>query len=820
MITRLMKRLFPCLLILALVAFNALPPRRVSATPHFIDSTLDAADRKIDWLATGPMGGDVRSLVVDSHDPHHLFLGTLDGQLYTSVDGAQHWSRVQGFSHPGLYIDTLIIDPRDSNTLYVGAHRHKEPGGFFKTTDGGATWHESVELKTEAIHSLAQSPSDPNILVAGSNRGVFRSSDSGETWTQLQTDAYPDLINVESLAIDPRNPDDIYAGTWHLPWKTEDGGKTWKSVKTGIIDDSDVFAIEIDSHKPDHVIMSACSGIYESHNAGSLFHKVQGIPSQSRRTRDIQQNPAAPNAIYAGTTEGFWRSLNGGESWMLTTSRQLEINAIAVSPQEAQTIYIGTNNYGVMISHDGGKSFVPSNEGFSGRRAYVILTDRERPGRIYATTINTATGGGFFFISNDDGATWQPSMRNMPNRLVAYSILQDRRNPNTIYLGTNLGIYRSLDRGASWSPIGAPNVDSPIAKRSSRRGNASRIRRGGSVAATRRASTARRQAAGSSVAQVEHPAPPVAATVKSDADLIKRAQQALALEGYDVGTPDGVAGTRTVAAIRKFQAVKELPQTGTLDDATQTALGLGGGMQTLGVAQGIQSAPIALTETINALAYLDDPTGGKPLILAGTNAGLFRTEDPAKGWYKMPFGPNLDARTLCVSTSPQNPQTIWAGTSTSGVLVSRDGGATWQAVEGIPTVAPVNVIEQDPQRSAYIYVGTTQTLFISHDGGEKWLRRGGNLPYGSYTSILIDPRNGDEIFVGSAYERSEGSGVFHSTDAGMTWKRVDPDLPSRRVWALAFDASDPNRLFVGSHSAGIYVAHRDNDAASTAGAPK
>jgi hypothetical protein len=79
-----------------------------------------------------------------------------------------------------------------------------------------------------------------------------------------------------------------------------------------------------------------------------------------------------------------------------------------------------------MISHDGGRNWAPSNGGYSGRRAYAIVPDREKPGRVYATTINTATGGGSFYVSNDAGETWQLSARNMPPRLIAYSILQDR----------------------------------------------------------------------------------------------------------------------------------------------------------------------------------------------------------------------------------------------------------------------------------------------------------------------------------------------------------------------------------------------------------
>jgi photosystem II stability/assembly factor-like uncharacterized protein len=179
-------------------------------------------------------------------------------------------------------------------------------------------------------------------------------------------------------------------------------------------------------------------------------------------------------------------------------------------------------------------------------------------------------------------------------------------------------------------------------------------------------------------------------------------------------------------------------------------------------------------------------------------------------------------RTLSISASEQEPETIFVGTSNSGVLVTRDNGKTWASARGIPTDAPVNIIERDPKRAENVYVGTTQTLYVSHDGGERWLRRGGNLPLGSFTSILINPENPDEVFVGNAYERggrvfspAEGGGVFRSTDAGMTWQRLDPPLPSRRVWALAFDPRDSGRIFVGTHSAGVYVAHRGADAAAT-----
>lgn len=782
-------------LLLASLAFGlyVFSSQRVT---HALTAESEGVPYSTDWRITGPSGGDVRALVIDPNDPARFYFGTLDGQIYTSSDGARTWRLLVNFVRPQLFVDNIIIDPRNSKVLYVATHRHKEPGGFYKSTDGGLTWRQSDELKNQAIHSLAQSRQNEDLLFVGTNSGVWRSLDAGKSWRQLPTTGMTN-INIESLAIDPRNDQVIYAGSWHLPFKTTDGGQTWRVTNNGIIDDSDVFAIDINERDPDHIIASACSGIYETKNAGSSWKKVQGIPSQSRRTRAILQHPTIPGLVFAGTTEGFWRSAKGGDnnSWMVTTSRQLEINSIAVHPQTPNDVYIATNNYGVMVSRDGGKNFLPTNSGFSGRFVNTIVPDREQPNRIYATTINTTTGGGFFFVSNDGGATWQPSMRNMPPRLIAYAILQDERDPNTIYLGTNLGIYRSLDRGASWATVVGKKPVTP--KKKPARNTARRT-------APSRKTNARGQQPASRPGERIVTAPP-----QTSDDVVRKAQEALDRAGYQVGVADGRLGTRTIAAIKRFQADRYLPVTGQLDQTTIAALGLGT------VAANLSAHVTTLTEPVNSLVSFSDGSG-KLGMLAATNAGLYRTYDPAQGWDRVNYGRGYDARTSAISTSPQDPRLIFVGTTSSGVLASRDGGETWQQIDGVPTNSPVNIIVQDPFRSSHIYVGTKTAFYLSHDAGQNWSRRGGDLPFGDFSSILINPRNTNEIFTGNAYQNgATGGGVYRSTNAGQTWTRIDVRelrLPSMRIWALALDPRDQSTLFVGSHSAGVYVVSRGTEA--------
>jgi photosystem II stability/assembly factor-like uncharacterized protein len=144
------------------------------------------------------------------------------------------------------------------------------------------------------------------------------------------------------------------------------------------------------------------------------------------------------------------------------------------------------------------------------------------------------------------------------------------------------------------------------------------------------------------------------------------------------------------------------------------------------------------------------------------------------------------------------------------------------ALNATPAGIPVISIAVDKKRPDNVYVGTTQALYISRDGGKSWRISGGNLPLGSFTSILINPDDPEEIFVSSSLEND--GGIYFSENSGKKWKRLDSkemNIPSRRVWSMAFDAHDPNKIFAGSHSSGVYRIERrsatgkaDTDSAS------
>ena len=268
------------------------------------------------FTVAGPDGGDARAFASVPGEPSHLYLGTTNSWLYESRDEGATWHRLAKLDHgDGFVIDHIVVDSAHPSTLYVGAWKNNDDGGLWISHDAARTWTEVPLFKGQPVQALAEAPSDPRILFAGTLEGVYRSADSGITWTQISPPGSHEIHEIESLAVDPANPEIVYAGTWHLPWKTTDGGKTWRNIKQGIIEDSDVFSIIVDPGHSHIVYLSACSGIYKSEDAGLLFHKIQGIPSEARRTRVLMQDPENREIVYAGTTEGLYKTVDAGKTF-------------------------------------------------------------------------------------------------------------------------------------------------------------------------------------------------------------------------------------------------------------------------------------------------------------------------------------------------------------------------------------------------------------------------------------------------------------------------------------------------------------------------
>jgi photosystem II stability/assembly factor-like uncharacterized protein len=409
------------------------------------------------WVAFGPDGGDARRIAPDPRDSAHLYLGTANGWIYESHNSGDSWSRVaQVGKRDDLVLDSILVDPTNPKHLVVGAWVIDHPdGGLYFTWDGGQTWTNQAEMRGESVLALAASLSDPKVMVAGTQKGIFRSTDGGLRWHRISPEDSKEIHNVQSVAIDPRDPNVIYAGTWHLPWKTTDAGEHWDNIKKGIWEDSDVFSIIVDPVAPETVFASACSGIYKSENAGLEFTRIQGIPKTAIRTRRLLQDPHHLDTVFAGTTQGLFRSDDAGKTWTRLLGAGVIVNDVSVNLQDPRRVLVATDRGGVMASDDGGDSFHPSNGGFSARQVTTLKRDAKRPSTIFVGVVNDKDWGGVF-ESDDEGQSWIQRSDGLEGRDV-FSLGQ--APDGTMIAGTSHGLFRLDPMTEAWNRVeGAPGV--------------------------------------------------------------------------------------------------------------------------------------------------------------------------------------------------------------------------------------------------------------------------------------------------------------------------------------------------------------------------
>lgn len=655
------------------------------------------------WSYVGPYGGDVRSLVVDPSDPNRLYLGTQDGQIYRSNDAAKTWSRLTSFDHPGYCVDKIIIHESSPKTLYVPIWwtANDTDGTIYKSTDGGDTWKELKGMRDHSVRALAIAPNNPDVIIAAAIDGAYRSMDAGETWKRYSPLNHPDITRLHSVAIDPTNIDTVYLGTEHLPWKTENGGKDWVCIKghptekkQQFIDDSDIFSIVIDRQDNKRVFASACSGIYNTFDAAQTWTKYQGIPFTSRRTHMIYPDPVDKNTVYSCTTQGLWKTVDNGQSWKPLTSTQVTCNALTIHPSNTKRIYLGVRSGGVLVSDNGGESFHPSNTGFVNRQISVLLADRSIKGRVYAGVLFNGFEGGLY-VSDNNGGSWRSAIRGLNGEDI-YTLYQQPNDEKILYAGTNLGLYKSTDRGESWLRInGAAKPPARATKPASKK-----------VLVTKNVAKSVKRSKNLNI----KPAPPVTTPAK--------------LTDRVVAVAPGSNNTLFVAAWSGLYRISENGYTERfkLDSFNGRVLSVG--------------------------THPEHPE----VIFVGTAKGLFISRDNGYHWDETAFTDSKDASKLVqvISVSPKDANVVMIATQLT-CYISRDAGQTWQRRgKGIPYGDPSSIkfSATDPN---IIAVGDNKAggLYISQDGGETFKRIDRNLPCLRISAVSFDSFDASKLYVGS-----------------------------------------------------------------------
>lgn len=434
----------------------------------------------MDWEPIGPFGGSVAVVAVDPHRAGAVVAAAANSLLFRSADGGETWTALPFPAETRAVLHAFAIHPAEAGVYLAGlAGESPRYTGLFRSGDAGATWRRLEGLGAIEVWSLAFWPGDARVIAAGTRDGVFLTRDDGATWNRISEAGNRELQPVVSLAFDPRDSGVLYAGTPHLPWKTADGGKTWRSIRAGMLDDSDVFSIQVDPVRPDRVFASACSGMYRSVNGGLRWTKLTGARGASYRTYFIAQMPGRASTLFAGTTYGLVQSLDGGTRWRKIGTQAAR--SIAFDPAQPGRFFVATDDAGVLRSDDGGVTLKAVNEGLCNRYLASMAAGN---GGLVASATNGAyrldAGGRWeriagkaeaarvlapvpgapesvysasrkeVMFSPDAGKTWKTA-GTIPGNTAIYGLAA--LDGRALLAATSAGLMRSEDSGATWAPV-------------------------------------------------------------------------------------------------------------------------------------------------------------------------------------------------------------------------------------------------------------------------------------------------------------------------------------------------------------------------------
>lgn len=666
----------------------------------------------------------------------------------------------------------------ERNTLWVGT----AGGGVWRSKDNGTTWKPVFDAHAMSIGAIRVAPSDPRIVYVGAGEtwarnsvgygdGMYRTKDGGDSWTHLGLEK---TERIARIVVHPTRPDTVVVAALgplfndspeRGVYRTTDGGKTWTKTlyvdaRTGAAD------LAVDPQNPDVMYASMWtvrrqawtfnsggpgSGLYKSSDGGKTWKKLtDGLPTGDLGRIGVAVSPARASRVYAiveAKKTAFYMSDDAGEHWTKgndsnadVTWRPFYFANVVPDPKQFDRVYKG--GLGLAVSEDGGHKFAG------------------------------AGGGGF------GGASFHSDV---------HALWIDPKDTEFMALGTDGGVYISLDRGNTWRAC--ENIP---------------------------------------VGQFYH--------VAADSKVPYHVYGGLQDNGTWTApsTRTGGVPNRLWESLLGGDGFWAFPDA--KDEDVIYCEYQGGHVSRVRMSTGE-------TKDIMPLRGAGDPklrfNWNAPLHVGPSGAlymgsqFLFRTRDmgdtwerispdlstndPAKQQQDKSGGLSIDnssAENHCtvyaIGESPKDANTVWAGTDDGQLHVTRDGGQTWTNVSknlpGLPANTWISFVAPSPHDAATCFVTAdghmtgdmAPHVFVTRDGGRTFASLADTTLRGYAHTVRQDPVNPDLIFVGTEW------GLYGSLDGGHQWARIKAGIPAVAVRDLMIHPREGD-LLVATHGRGIYV---------------
>ena len=430
----------------------------------------------------------------DSDEPDMPVIGA---EVYRSDDGGQTWTKQNEdyidnlFYSYGYVFAQVRVDANDKDKIYILGVP------IIKSDDAGKTY-TSIQRENVHVdhHSLWVNPKRPGHLINGNDGGLNISYDDGANWTKQNSESVGTFFAVN---IDHQEPYNVYGGlqdngVWMGPnnakmdfeWQ-QTGHHPWKGIAGG-----DGMQIQIDRRNPQIVYTGSQFGYYSRLDLGKdtrtfirPTHQLGESPYRFNWESPILLSHHNQDILYFGTNK-FMRSMDQGDTWEavspdLTSGRKKgnvpygTITTISESPFQFGLLYAGTDDGHIQVSKNGGSTWEDIGENINlasvsggistnvGQPLWVahVVASQHKKERVYAALSGYRYDDftTYVFISDDYGKSWRSIAANIPDSPVNV-IIEDTENENLLFVGTDNGLYASLNQGNTWEAFqnGMPNV--------------------------------------------------------------------------------------------------------------------------------------------------------------------------------------------------------------------------------------------------------------------------------------------------------------------------------------------------------------------------
>ncbi len=700
--------------------------------------------------------GRIADMAVNPSDHQEYYLAVASGGVWKTENGGTTFAPI--FDNQGSYsIGCVTIDPHNEHTIWVGTGENNNQrsvaygDGVYKSMDGGQSWENMGLENSEHIGNIVVHPDDPDVVYvaaygplwdAGGDRGLYKTTDGGQTWNKiLEVDKH---TGINEVHLDPRNPEIIYAcahqrrrrvftyvggGPGSALYKSTDGGKNWRELKKGLPGSPmGRIGLDISPANPDYVyaIVEAKKdkeeGFYRSTNRGESWQKMSNYSTSGNYYQEIIASPHDQDKVFSMNTF-LHHTEDGGKNFQKTgiENKHVDDHAMWIDPEDPDHWLVGSDG-GVYETYDHAGTW-DFKDNLPITQFYKVAVDNDTPFyNVYGGTQDNNTLAGPSRTINNHGILNRDWIITKGGDGFKPAI--DPKNPNIVYSQSQYGWLVRYDK-KSGETVGI--------KPAARKGQ-----------------------------------PPLRWNWDAPLLISPHNHKRLYFAANKVFRSDNRGDSWEVIS----------PDLTRQLDRNE--------MEVMGRVQSVDAVEKNQSTSIygNITALAESPLQ-EGLLYAGTDDGLVQvSDDGGENWRKISDFPKVPERTYVdgILTSKYDKNTVYVafnnhknGDFKPYILKSTDKGKSWKYIASdLPERGSVYDLAQDHEDKDLLFAGTEFGVFYTHNGGKDWVKLDKGLPTIAVRDLEIQEREDDLVL--ATFGRS-----FYILDNYAPLRQMDEELPGQNA---------------------------------------